>query len=79
MSTAGIGEEPAVKSDVAFVSAIIGPDGRIVERAVTPQGARAVLVADVAVELVVPRQSGWETGLDGCAWRARPCSRASTS
>jgi len=36
-----------VKADVAFDSAIIAPDGRILARAVTPEGGPATLVADV--------------------------------
>jgi len=36
-----------VKADVAFDSAIIAPDGRILARAVTPYGGAATLVADV--------------------------------
>jgi len=36
-----------VKADVAFDSAIVDPYGRIVERAVTPDPAPALLVADV--------------------------------
>lgn len=37
----------AIKADVAFDSAVIGPDGRILARAVTPKGAQEVLVAEV--------------------------------
>ena len=40
----------AVKADVAFDSfdsAVIGPDGRILARAVTPEGAQEVLVTEV--------------------------------
>ncbi len=37
----------AVKADVAFDSAIIAPDGRILSASVTPDGAQTVLVADV--------------------------------
>jgi len=36
-----------VKADVAFDSAIVAPDWRIVARAVTPEGRAATLVADV--------------------------------
>jgi apolipoprotein N-acyltransferase len=36
-----------VKADVAFDSAIVDPYGRILARAVTPEGEQAVLVADV--------------------------------
>ncbi len=36
-----------VKADVAFDSAIIAPDGRILVRAVTPEGGPATLMADV--------------------------------
>lgn len=36
-----------VKADVAFDSAIVDPYGRIVARAVTPEGEQAVLVTDV--------------------------------
>lgn len=39
----------AIKADVAFNSAIIGPYGRILERAVTPEGRQKLLVADVAL------------------------------
>lgn len=39
----------AIKADVAFNSAIIGPHGRILERAVTPEGRQKLLVADVAL------------------------------
>lgn len=39
----------AIKADVAFNSAVIDPYGRILERAVTPQGRQAVVVADVAL------------------------------
>lgn len=38
---------PMVKADRAWDSAIIDPWGRILERTVTPDGARATLVADV--------------------------------
>ena len=37
----------AVKADVAFDSAVIGPDGRILARAVTPEEAQEILVAEV--------------------------------
>ncbi len=39
----------AVKADIAFDSAIIGPYGRILQRSVTPEGRREILVADVAL------------------------------
>jgi apolipoprotein N-acyltransferase len=37
----------AVKADMAFDSAIIGPYGRVVERTVTPRAEQEVIVADV--------------------------------
>jgi apolipoprotein N-acyltransferase len=37
----------AVKADVAFDSALIAPSGRLLRRAVSPDGEQAVLVADV--------------------------------
>ena len=36
-----------VMADVAYNSAIVGPDGRILAQAITPEGAAATLVADV--------------------------------
>jgi apolipoprotein N-acyltransferase len=36
-----------VKADVAFDSAIVAPDGRILARAVVPEGGPATVVADV--------------------------------
>jgi apolipoprotein N-acyltransferase len=52
----------AVKADVAFDSAIIGPSGRVVARAVSPGAEQAVLVADVPLgsgQSAVVRLGDW--------------------
>jgi apolipoprotein N-acyltransferase len=36
-----------IKSDGGYDSAIIDPYGRIIEKAITPEGANAILVADI--------------------------------
>ena len=51
-----------VKADVAFDSAIVDPYGRILARAVTPEGEQAVLVADVPLgtaDAPAIRQGDW--------------------